>query len=186
MLRPAAPTGATTWRAGPRRHARLSGLEYVEAACYHGEVEDVGGLWGTLQARQGGWMKPTHGKFGGVVVVRRVKMDVAAYAAAIFCAMMRGVTTPMVGGGCTQFAHGDGKDGHAAANQLVAVKLLLLADNGGRGGYWWLRHWRLVGRQGCSGVRAMMVPGLQPARVVWILSPSPPSLVTVALRPSRP
>ncbi|KAI9322933.1 hypothetical protein DFJ73DRAFT_921272 [Zopfochytrium polystomum] len=57
---------------------RLSGLEYVEAACYHSEVEDVGGLWGTLQAQQGGWMKPTHGKFGGVVVVRRVKVDVAA------------------------------------------------------------------------------------------------------------
>ncbi|KAI9316568.1 hypothetical protein DFJ73DRAFT_803827 [Zopfochytrium polystomum] len=78
LLRPAAPGGATTWRTGPRRRARLSGLEYVEAACYHGEVEDVGGLWGTLQARQGGWMKPTHGKFGGVVVVRRVKVDVAA------------------------------------------------------------------------------------------------------------
>ncbi|KAI9342109.1 hypothetical protein DFJ73DRAFT_762305 [Zopfochytrium polystomum] len=78
MLRPAAPAGATTWRAGPRRRARLSGLEYVEAACYHSEVEDVGGLWGTLQARQGGWMKPTHSKFGRVGVVRRVKVDMAA------------------------------------------------------------------------------------------------------------
>ncbi|KAI9335391.1 hypothetical protein DFJ73DRAFT_763933 [Zopfochytrium polystomum] len=77
MLHPAAPAGATTWRAGPRRRERLSGLEQVEAACYHGEVEDVGGLWGTLQARQGGWMKPTHGKFGGAVVVQRVKVDVA-------------------------------------------------------------------------------------------------------------
>ncbi|KAI9330596.1 hypothetical protein DFJ73DRAFT_781858 [Zopfochytrium polystomum] len=68
MLRPAAPTGATT--------CVCPGSSTSEAACYHSEVEDVGGLWGTLQAQQGGWMKPTHGKFGGVVVVRR-ELDTA-------------------------------------------------------------------------------------------------------------
>ncbi|KAI9318293.1 hypothetical protein DFJ73DRAFT_786484 [Zopfochytrium polystomum] len=80
LLRPAAPGGATTWREPVRAAARVCpGSSTSRRRATTARSKTVGGLWGTLQARQGGWMKPTHGKFGGVgVVVRRVKVDVAA------------------------------------------------------------------------------------------------------------